>query len=378
MPVPLLDLSAQNKPLDSKLKAAFERVLDSNGFILGPEVEAFEREIADFLGVKHTLGVSSGTDALLLALMSHGIGPGDEVLCPTFTFFATAGCVARVGATPVFVDVDKKSFNIDTEDAATKITGKTKAIIPVHLYGQVANMDRVLTLASTHNLTVIEDTAQAIGALYKGKQAGTIGHSGIYSFFPSKNLSGFGDSGLFATNDDALFEKARLLRVHGAKNQYEHELIGGNFRIDPIQCALLREKLPLLPSYIEKRQQNAVFYNTYLKETCGSKLDEILVLPEAESPESHTWNQYTLRVLDKNRREALLKHLTDKEIGCRVYYPQTLGKQACFQNISWGEENNHKAQELCKEVISIPVYPELPEGQRALVAENLAYFIKSQ
>lgn len=377
MPVPLLDLSAQNKPLESKLKAAFERVLDSNGFILGPEVDTFEREIANFLNVKHALGVSSGTDALLLALMSHEIGPGDEVLCPTFTFFATAGCVARVGATPVFVDVHKESFNIDVEDAATKITEKTKAIIPVHLYGQAADMDRVLTLAHTHNLTVIEDTAQAIGALYKGKKAGTIGHSGIYSFFPSKNLSGFGDSGLFATNDDALFEKARILRVHGAKNQYEHEVIGGNFRIDPLQCALLREKLPLLPSYIEKRQQNAAFYSTYLKETCSSKLGEVLVLPEATFPESHTWNQYTLRILGENHRDALLNHLTNKEIGCRVYYPQTLGKQTCFQNISWGEANNHKAQELCKEVISIPVYPELPEEQRALVAESLARFINA-
>ena len=378
MPVPLLDLSAQNKPLDSKLKAAFERVLSSNGFILGPEVTAFEEEIAAFLEVKHTLGVSSGTDALLLALMAHGIGPGDEVLCPTFTFFATAGCIARVGATPVFVDVHKESFNIDVEDAATKVTDKTKAIIPVHLYGQAADMDRVLTLANTHNLAVIEDTAQAIGAVHKGKQAGTIGHSGIYSFFPSKNLSGFGDSGLFVTNDDALFEKARILRVHGAKNQYEHEVVGGNFRMDPMQCSLLREKLPHLPAYIKQRQENAAFYNQYLKETCSPKLGEILILPETEAPESHTWNQYTLRVLGEEQRDKLLNHLTEKEIGCRVYYPQTLGKQVCFQKIGWGEETNHKAQALCKEIISIPVYPELPEASRAFVAESITCFIKSQ
>jgi len=244
MPVPLLDVNAQNHPLEAELTEAFLRVFRSGQFIMGPEVEAFERDLEALTGARHALGVSSGTDAILLALMALGIGPGDEVLVPTFTFFATAGCVARVGATPVFVDACPVCFNLDLEDAARKVTPRTKAIIPVHLFGQCADMDGVLALARAHGLKVVEDGAQAIGATYKGRGAGTMGDAGTFSFFPSKNLGGFGDGGAFVCNDDALAEHARVLRVHGAKPKYYHHFVGANFRLDPLQAAMLRVKVP--------------------------------------------------------------------------------------------------------------------------------------
>src|SRR3954471_11655070 len=264
MAVPLLDLNAQNLAMEGELKAAFERVLRSGHFIMGPEAVAFEKEIAQFLGVKHALGVSSGTDAILLALMALEIKAGDEVICPTFTFFATAGCIARTGAAPVFVDSDPVTFNVDPDDVARKITKKTKAIMPVHLFGQCAEMDAILALAREKGVRVIEDGAQALGATYKGRQAGTMGDFGTFSFFPSKNLGGFGDSGLLVTNDDALAERATLLRVHGAKPKYYHKFVGANFRMDALQCALLRVKLPHCRSYNERRAANAAYYNEKL------------------------------------------------------------------------------------------------------------------
>ena len=243
MKVPLLDVNAQNLPLERELTETFTRVLHSGRFIMGPEVVALEEEVADFVGASHGIGVSSGTDAILLALMALGIGPGDEVLCPTFTFFATAGCVSRVGATPVFVDACPVCFNLDVEDAASKVTARTKAIIPVHLFGQSADMDAVMELAGKHGLKVIEDGAQAIGSRYKGRDCGSIGDFGTYSFFPSKNLGGFGDGGMLVCNDPDLADKARVLRMHGSKPKYYHKYIGGNFRLDPLQAALLRVKL---------------------------------------------------------------------------------------------------------------------------------------
>src|SRR4051812_21885600 len=309
MAVPLLDLNAQNLALETELKAAFERVLRSGQFILGPEAVAFENDLARMIGVKHALGVSSGTDAILLALMALEIKAGDEVICPTFTFFATAGCIARAGATPVFVDSDPVTFNVDPADVARKITKKTKAIMPVHLFGQCAEMDAILALAGENGVRVIEDGAQALGATYKGRQAGSIGDFGTFSFFPAKNLGGFGDSGLLVTNDDALAERAALLRVHGAKPKYFHKYVGANFRMDPLQCALIRTKLPHYDQYTKRRQANAAYYTEKLASIAGDKL----ILPRAVSDRGHIWNQYTLRVLE-GQRDALKDHLATNVI----------------------------------------------------------------
>ena len=260
MSVRLLDVNAQNLPLADELRSAFERVLTSGMFIMGPEVTAFEEESARAVEAKYAIAVSSGTDALLLALMAMEIGPGDEVLVPTFTFFATAGCVSRTGATPVFVDVCPICFNLDAADARAKITPRTRAIIPVHLFGQCADMDSINALAREHNLRVIEDAAQSMGARYRGRSCGTIGDAGVFSFFPSKNLGGFGDAGMLVTNDHEFAARARRLRNHGMEPKYFHHEIGGNFRIDALQAALLRVKLPHLPAYSAARAANAVFY----------------------------------------------------------------------------------------------------------------------
>ena len=256
MTVPLLDLSAQHQALEPELREAFARVLKSGHFILGPEVERLEKMIAEFTGAKHALGVSSGTDAILLALMALGIGPGDEVLCPSFTFFATAGCVARVGAKPVFVDSDPIIFNLDVDDAERRVTPRTKAIIPVHLFGQAADMDRVTLLARSRGLRVIEDAAQSLGAAYGPRQTGTMGDFGTISFFPTKNLGAFGDAGALVTNNEALYKRAKILRMHGMEPKYLHAYIGGNFRIDALQAALLAVKLPHFNGYTEARRRN--------------------------------------------------------------------------------------------------------------------------
>lgn len=369
MPVPLLDVNAQNHPLESEFTAAFQRVFQTGHFIMGTEVAAFESEIRGIVNAKHALGISSGTDAILLALMALGIGPGDEVLCPTFTFFATAGCVSRVGATPVFVDVSEKDFNISLKDLEKKITPKTKAIIPVHLFGQSAQMDAILELAKKHNLFVIEDAAQAIGAKYQGKDVGTLGHFGCYSFFPSKNLGGLGDGGLLVTNDDALAAKAIVLRNHGMEPKYYHSVVGGNFRLDALQAAFLRVKIPHYASYSERRRANASYYLERFSGIQG------LILPSAQDGNTHIWNQFTLRVLD-GKREALKQHLQNAKIGCDVYYPLTLDQQECFTSLPESSRQGcETAHQLSQEVLSIPIYPELSETQRNEVAETvLAFF----
>ena len=366
MPVPLLDLNRQNQSLRPELTAAFERVLASGHFILGAEVEAFERDCARFLGVKHAIAVSSGTDAILVALMALGIGPGDEVICPSFTFFATAGCIARVGATPVFADVHADTFNLDAADVARRITPRTKALLPVHLFGQSADMDPLLALAREHRLAVLEDAAQSLGARYRGRASGTLGDAGTYSFFPSKNLGGFGDGGLVATDRDDLAERIRLLRTHGAKPKYFHKLVGGNFRLDALQCALLRAKLPHLPAYCAARQRNAAFYSERL---AGLPL---LVLPRPQPGLDHIWNQYTLRVPGPGRRDALREHLTRQGIGHEIYYPLPLHQQECFAHLS--RVTLPVAEQLAREVVSIPIFPELTETERATVVAALASF----
>lgn len=397
MSVPLLDVNAQNHPLEAEFTAAFQRVFQSGVFIGGPEVTALEDEIAKFAGAKHAIGVSSGTDAILVALMALGIGPGDEVICPAFTFFATAGCVSRVGAVPVFADVCPVCFNLDVSDARRKITSRTKAIIPVHLFGQSADMDGIMSLAKEHGLRVIEDAAQAMGATHHGHGCGTMGDFGTYSFFPSKNLGGMGDSGLVVTGDEDLSAKTRALRNHGMEPKYYHTRIGGNFRIDALQAALLRVKLPHYGEYTTRRRANAEYYMKELSSIphtaiaseahCGDASTQRasfasegvkLVLPVALKNCGHIWNQYTLRVLGTGLRDALRDHLAARKIGCEIYYPLTLDRQQCFaylpESSRCGCEISHQ---LAHEVLSLPVYPELMETQRAEVVTAIAEFFQS-
>ncbi len=368
MPVPLLDVNAQNHPIAEELTAAFQRVLGHGMFIMGGEVEQLEADVRAFLGVKHALAVSSGTDALVLALMAMGIGPGDEVICPAFTFFATGGSVARLGATPVFVDVCAHSFNIDPAAARAKITAQTKAIIPVHLFGQSADMAAIMELAQEHNLQVLEDAAQSFGAEYRGQQTGTLGHFGAYSFFPSKNLGALGDAGLLVTNDDELAARAKILRVHGMEPKYYHHEIGGNFRIDALQSAFLSVKLRHYAAYTAARQANAACYREQLSGIPG------LVLPTALPENTHIWNQFTLRVLD-GKRDALRQHLAAASIGSDVYYPVTLDQQACFAHLPAASLSQcATAHELASQVLSIPIYPELTSLQKEEVVTAIKTF----
>lgn len=399
MSVPLLDLKPQNLALERELTEAFQRVLRSGHYILGPELERFEADMARLLGVRHALGVSSGTDAILLALMSLGIGPGDEVIAPSFTFFATGGCVSRVGATPVFADVCPICFNLDLADVARRITPRTKAILPVHLFGQAADMDPLLALAAQHGLQVIEDGAQALGATYRGRAVGGFGAFGTFSFFPSKNLGALGDAGLLVTNDETLAQKAALLRLHGAKPKYYHHLIGANFRMDALQAAFLSVKTVRYAEYTEARCRNASDYTAQLTPLpgvqvadpaqCGcslsvgdSKASEVrLVLPVAYPHNQHIWNQYTIRVPGPGRRDALRAHLQAKGIGTEIYYPVPLHAQPCFaRELALPDSPSGKfpfpvSDRLAQEVVSLPIYPELTESQRAEVVAGIREFL---
>ena len=368
--VPLLDLGAQNQPLAAELKAAFARVLDSSQFILGPEVVGFEDRAAESVGVRHAIGVSSGTDALLLSLMTLGISAGDEVLCPSFTFFATAGAIARTGATPVFVDSLDADFNIDLAAAEQHVTGNTKAIIPVHLFGQAADMDGVQRLAKAHGLSVLEDAAQSMAAEFSGRKVGTMGNLGAFSFFPSKNLGGFGDGGMITTDDDDLAKRARILRVHGGAPKYYHKAVGGNFRMDPLHAALLGAKLAHLPDYLARRRVNAAQYRERLAQ-CEHVAEGRLVLPSEIDGRGHTWNQFTLRVAN-GKRDALQAHLVANNIGSAIYYPVPLHRQECFAHLPSFDESLAVCEKMAGEVLSIPVYPELSENQLIHVADTLA------
>ncbi|MBL9138384.1 MAG: DegT/DnrJ/EryC1/StrS family aminotransferase [Verrucomicrobiales bacterium] len=392
MAVPLLDLKQQNLALHGELTAAFDRVLRSGQYILGSEMDAFERAVAPLAGAPFALGISSGTDALLLALMTLGIGPGDEVLVPSFTFFATGGCVSRVGATPVFADACPICFNLDVADAERRISSRTKAVIPVHLFGQAADMDSVMGLAKKHGLAVIEDGAQALGAEYRGKKVGAFGDFATYSFFPSKNLGALGDAGLLVARDEALAEKARLLRTHGAKPKYYHHLVGANFRMDPLQAAFLAVKLPHYETYTRCRQANAADYTARLKglegvvvaspADCGCRggakaATARLVLPVAYPHVTHIWNQYTLRVPGQGRRDALREHLSLRGIGSEIYYPVPLHAQPCFAAGRVDRGPWPVSDQLASEVISLPIFPELTEAQREEVVSAISEFLAS-
>lgn len=362
--VPLLDLHAQNQALQGVLRAAFDRVLASSQYILGPEVEQFEEALCARFGFAHAITVSSGTDALLLALMALDIGPGDEVITTPFSFFATAGCVARVGARPVFVDIDPRTFNLEVAHVEAAITPRTKAIMPVHLFGQLADMLALSPIAERHGIPIIEDAAQALGATLGARQAGSLGAFGCFSFFPSKNLGGFGDGGLLVATDPALAERARLLRAHGAKPKYHHKLVGGNFRLDALQAALLSAKLPKLASYEDARRANAAFYDREF-----ASLAPLLVAPA--SARGHVYNQYVVRTPE---RDALRAALTAARIGSEIYYPRCLHQQECFQQLGYRAGAFPEAERAAAEVLALPVFPELSAAQRAYVAERVTAF----
>jgi dTDP-4-amino-4,6-dideoxygalactose transaminase len=381
MKVPLLDVRRENLPLEAELTAAFQRVLNSGQFILGREVEQFESAAAAVAGARFGIGMSSGTDAVLCALMALGIGPGDEVICPSFTFFATAGCVSRVGARPVFADSCAECFNIDPEGIERLLTERTKAIIPVHLYGQAADLEPILELAGRRGIAVIEDAAQAFGAQYRGRAVGSFGDFATISFFPTKNLGALGDAGLLVTNDAGLADKARMLRSHGAHARYFHETVGGNFRLDAIQAALLGVKLPHLPEYTAKRQRHACEYNRAFGGLKGNGTVEVLT-PVTHSDRTHIVNQYTLRIRGgagwqraESPRDALRKFLADRGIASEVYYPLPLHEQQCFRG-----QGPHAAlavaERLAREVISLPVFPEMSAEERSTVIAAIREFVE--
>jgi dTDP-4-amino-4,6-dideoxygalactose transaminase len=370
MIVPLIDLRAQFDTIRGEVMSAVERVFASQQFILGQEVETFERAVADYCGVRHAIGCGSGSDALLLALMALGIGPGQEVITVSHSFFATAGCIARVGARPVFIDVNLDDFNIDDRRLEPAITHRTAAIIPVHLFGQCAEMDPILEIARKYDLPMIEDAAQAIGAEYRGRRAGTMGVIGCFSFFPTKNLGGAGECGLLTTNDDALAEKLRLLRVHGMQPKYYHRLVGINSRPDALQAAVLSVKLRYLDQWSEKRRQNAERYNDLF---ARAGLEEV-VTPLTRPERRHIFNQYTIRC---SHRDDLLKYLQAKGIGCEVYYPVPLHLQECFRELDYGEGDLPVTERLARDSLSIPIYPELTSEMQQLVVEKITAFYQS-
>jgi dTDP-4-amino-4,6-dideoxygalactose transaminase len=391
MPVPLLDLQAQYATIREEVRTAVDRVLESQYFILGPEVEALEAEVAAYSQCHYGIGVSSGTDALLVALMAIDIQPGDEVITTPYTFFATAGSIVRLGAKPVFVDIDPSSYNIDHTLIEAAITPKTKAIMPVHLFGQMAEMDPIMEIANRHNLYVIEDAAQAIGAEYKGRRAGSIGHMGCFSFFPSKNLGGVGDGGMVVCQDRALADKLKLLRGHGAKPKYFHQLVGGNFRLDAIQAAVLRVKLKYLDTWSAARQRNAGIYrhlfargadkNRQLKGTHNHGNDlNLALMTNSQNPSlpielpsrRHIYNQFIIRTA---QQAELIKHLQAKWIGCEVYYPQPMHLQKCFADLGYQPADFTQSQLASQETLAIPIYPELTlEMQQTVVESVQSYY----
>lgn len=362
-----LDLKAQFDPLRSELMDAVSGVIESQHFILGPEVSALEQELAAYLGVKFAVGCASGSDALLLALMALDVGGGDEVITVPFTFVATAGSIARLGAKPVFVDIDPNSYNMDSVGLEARITKKTKAVLPVHLFGQAAEMDSILAVAGRHGIPVIEDAAQAIGARYKDNMVGSIGTMGCFSFFPSKNLGGFGDGGLVTTNDEKLAEKLKLLRTHGSRKKYSYEILGMNSRLDALQAAILRVKLSHLESWADGRRRNAARYRSMLK---AAALNEIGV-PLESSHLHHVYNQFTIRT---SRRDRLREYLQRGGVPTEIYYPSPLHVQPAFASLGYKLGDFPVSEKACQEVISLPIFAELTEHQQQVVVDTIQQF----
>jgi dTDP-4-amino-4,6-dideoxygalactose transaminase len=368
--VPLLDLKAQYGPLREEILAAVTRVCDSQRFIMGPEVTALEEEMAALIGVRHALAVSSGTDALLLALMALGIRAGDEVVTTTYSFFATAGVIARLGARPVLVDIDLPTYNIDPDSLAAAMTPRTRAILPVHLFGLAADMDPVMDIARRAGVPVVEDAAQAIGAVYQSRPVGGIGAFGCFSFFPSKNLGAFGDAGLVTTNDDDLAKRARLMRTHGMEPKYHHHVVGGNFRMDALQAAVLRVKAPHLAHWTDGRRANAARYVEKFQEAA---LGGHVTLPVEPPGRRHVFNQFVIRTSD---RDALKRHLDARGIGTEIYYPVPFHLQPCFADLGLPRGSFPNAERAADESLALPIFSELTSDQQDAVVGAIAEFVK--
>ena len=390
--LPIFSLKKQHEAMEGKLSEAFHRVLASGSFILGSELEAWEREFGEFLGTKHAVGVSSGSDALLLALQALGVGPGDEVIVPSYTFFASAGSVARLGARPVFVDSAPCCYNLNVSAVASAIGPKTKAIMAVHLFGQAADMDALLKVAQKAGLPIVEDVAQSLGAKVGQKYAGTIGAIGCFSFFPTKNLGALGEGGAVVTHDSQLAEKVRKLRVHGAKKKYFHEEVGGNFRLHELQAAFLRTKFPMLANWLEKRAQNAQIYFRHFSQSkiarpaesecvCNEDAggtepaDAKLLLPYRCHP-SHTFNQFIVRIPGREKRDRIRESLQEKGVGTEVYYPRPLHVQECFKDLGYREGQFPWAEKFSHETLALPIYPELEVHELEHVAREVENLIQ--
>lgn len=376
-PVPILDLKAQYATIKDEIHAAIERVLESQHFILGPEVEALEKEIAAYCQCKYATAVSSGTDALLLALMTIGLKPGDEVITTPYSFFATAGSIVRLGGVPVFVDIDPHTYNIQAESVEAAVTPRTRAIIPVHLAGQVANMGPILETARRHNLIVIEDACQAIGADYHGQRAGSIGHLGCFSFFPSKNLGGYGDSGMVTTNDAELADRLNLLRNHGHRPKYYNKAIGGNFRMDALQAAILRAKFPHLEGWTEARRRHAETYRKLFSQAgLAIQMEDLgkrsgIVLPQESAHGRHIYHLFIIRLAQRDALQAFLK---ERQIGSEVYYPVPLHLQECFAERGWKPGDYPQSEQASRQTLALPVYPEMTAKQQEAVVEAISAF----
>jgi dTDP-4-amino-4,6-dideoxygalactose transaminase len=368
--VPLLDLHAQYAPLRDEILRAVTRVCDSQRFIMGPEIDSLEAELSRLLGVSHAITVSSGTDALLLALMALGIKAGDEVVTTTFSFFATAGAIVRVGARPVLVDIDPVTFNIDAEQLASAVTPRTRAILPVHLFGLSADLDPIMEVARRAGVPVIEDAAQAIGATYKSRPVGGVGAFGCFSFFPSKNLGAFGDAGLLTTNDEGLAARAKLLRTHGMQPKYYHHLVGANFRMDALQAAVLRVKAPHLADWTRGRRANAARYRT-LFDSAG--LGRAITLPAEPADRVHIFNQFVIRTPG---RDALKAHLDAHGIGNEIYYPVPFHLQPCFADLGFHRGDFPHAERAADESLAIPIYSELTAAQQETVVSVVGEFVQ--
>ncbi len=356
--IPILDLKPQYHSIKAEIHTAIDRVLESGAFIMGPDVKLFEQEVAEYLGVKHAIGVNSGTDALVIGLRALGIGAGDEVITTPFSFFATAESISNVGAKPIFVDIDANTFNIDASQIESQITPRTKAIVPVHLYGRPANMGEIRAIATKYQLKIVEDCAQSFGAKYAGKQTGSIGDVGAFSFFPSKNLGAYGDGGLIATNDDRVAELARMLRAHGAQKKYHNEIIGYNSRLDTLQAAILRVKLPHIDKWNQGRQRVATAYQELLANIPG------IIVPEVA--DGHVFHQYTIRVTD-GRRDRVQADLATQGIGSMVYYPIP---QDCLPVYQGHYPANVVSKLMAQEVLSLPIWAEMPQSTIELVAQT--------
>ncbi len=369
MAIPLLDLKQQYAAIRDEALRVTAEIYESQLFILGKRVDDFERDFAAYCQTKHAIGVSSGTDALLEALMVLDVGVGDEVIVPAYSFFATAGVVTRLGAVPVFVDIDLSDYNIDPQLIEAKITPRTKAIMPVHLYGQCAPMNAINAIAEARGIPVVEDAAQAVGSEYHGRRAGTIGTIGCFSFFPSKNLGAFGDAGAVTTNDDALAVKLVDYRVHGMRPKYYHHAVGGNFRIDALQAAMLHIKLPLLESWHEGRRRNAAIYRSAFAD---AGMGERVILPEELPGRRHIYNQYIVRFPEGRAvRDRVLEHLKSVAIGCEVYYPLTLAEQECFKDIPGAGAPYPNSETAAASTLAIPIFPELKEEQIGEVVREI-------